>query len=85
MAGGVHRAGTELLYFNLPAPLRLNQISAEYPPEMQRVEKARENGRRLGRSDRALLVGPADAGRLGPGRFDRGPQQPFLPAIARRE
>ena len=42
MAGGVHRAGTELLYFNLPAPLRLNQTSAEYPPEIRRVEKARE-------------------------------------------
>ena len=42
MAGGVNRAGTELLYFNLAAPLRLAQTSGEYPPEIQRLEKARE-------------------------------------------
>ena len=42
MAGGVSRAGTELLYFNLPAPLGLAQASGEYPPEIRRVEKARE-------------------------------------------
>ena len=57
--GRLFRAGTELLYFNLPAPLHAaagrrgisvgNEVSAEGPRESER----------LGRSDRALLLGPA--------------------------
>ena len=44
-----------------------------------------EERRRLGRSDRAVLLGPADAGRAGPGRLYRGGQQQLLPAVARHE
>ncbi len=84
MAGGVNRAGSELLYFNLPAPLRLAQTSGDYPPEMRRLEKARETVDAWVDLDRALFVGPADVGRPGPGRFDRGPQQPLRPTIAGR-
>ncbi len=43
VAGGFSRAGTELLYFNLPAPLHQSQTSGEYPSEMKYLLKAREN------------------------------------------
>jgi len=47
-AGGFARGGTELLYFNLPAPLHQDPsgargASAEYPSEMKYLLKAREN------------------------------------------
>ena len=85
MAGGFNRAGHRAALLQPAGPARpaagQRRISAGNAVP---AEKARENGRRLGRSDRALLLGPADAGRPGPGRFDRGPQQPLLPAIGRR-
>jgi hypothetical protein len=43
MAGGLSRAGTELLLLNLPAPLPQAEINAEYPPEMSYLLKAREH------------------------------------------
>jgi hypothetical protein len=43
LAGGFSRAGTELLYFNLTAPLRQPQGEGEYPCEMTYLLKAREN------------------------------------------
>ncbi len=43
MAGGFSRAGTELLYFNLPAPLHQPQGEGEYPSEMKYLLKARED------------------------------------------
>ena len=42
MAGGFSRAGTELLYFNLPAPLSQPQTNAGYPSVMKYLLKARE-------------------------------------------
>jgi hypothetical protein len=43
MAGGSARAGTELLCFNLPAPLGQLSSSPEYPPQVKYLLKAREN------------------------------------------
>jgi len=43
MAGGHERAGGTLLFFNLPSPLLLEGASAEYPPPMAYVERARED------------------------------------------
>ena len=42
MAGGFSHAGTELLYFNLPAPIGQPQSSAGYPSVMKYLLKARE-------------------------------------------
>lgn len=43
LAGGFSRAGTELLYFNLTAPLRQPLGEGEYPSEMKFLLKVREN------------------------------------------
>ena len=51
MAGGHARAGTTLLYFNLPAPLRVGSAAGsedrcaddEYPPSMKYLLQAREH------------------------------------------
>lgn len=43
MAGGQSRAGCDLLYFNLPAPLPLAKgTNREYPPPGQLIQRARE-------------------------------------------
>ena len=79
MAGGFTARGhrVALLQPARPAAPAANQrgLSAV----MKHLLEGSRKGRRLGRSDRAVLVGPADAGRPGAGRFDRGGHQPLLP------
>ena len=41
MAGGHDRAGTTLLYFNLPGPLKSGRNGGEYPPSMKYLLEAR--------------------------------------------
>lgn len=42
MAGGHARAGTTLLYFNLPAPLQSQRTAGEYPPSIKHLLEARK-------------------------------------------
>jgi len=42
MAGEHVRPGTTLLYFNLPAPLKLGSPKAEYPPIVKYLERVRQ-------------------------------------------
>jgi len=43
MAGAHDRAGGTFLYFNLPAPLKLDAASREYPPPPVYLDRAREH------------------------------------------
>jgi len=43
MAGAHARAGATLLYFNLPAPLRLADAFEEYPPPLYYLDQARQH------------------------------------------
>ena len=43
MGGGHARAGGELLYFNLPAPLKFAEAGPEYPPPIMYLDQVREH------------------------------------------